>query len=76
MEVMCEQLQNILRTFLQLQTAEKETAERTDLDSSGKATNLIGFSGITYQLKTFKNTFKFCDAIKEDGIYVYTVYFK
>ncbi|XP_068190129.1 probable E3 ubiquitin-protein ligase HERC1 isoform X2 [Antennarius striatus] len=37
MEVMCEQLQNVLQTFHQLQTA-----ERTDLDSSGKGANPIG----------------------------------
>lgn len=42
MEVMCEQLQNILYTFHQLQTAERGTAERTDLDSSSKSANLIG----------------------------------
>uniref|UniRef100_A0A8C9YIS1 HECT-type E3 ubiquitin transferase n=1 Tax=Sander lucioperca TaxID=283035 RepID=A0A8C9YIS1_SANLU len=36
MEVMCEQLQNILYTFHQQQTAERGTAERTDLDSSSK----------------------------------------
>ncbi|KAM3600471.1 uncharacterized protein V6R79_024041 [Siganus canaliculatus] len=42
MGVMCEQLQNILYTFHQLQTAEKGTAERTESDSSSKTTNLIG----------------------------------
>ncbi|KAL7377166.1 hypothetical protein ABVT39_023074 [Epinephelus coioides] len=42
MEVMCEQLQNILYTFHQQQTAERGTAERTDLDSSNNSTNLIG----------------------------------
>ncbi|XP_042364650.1 probable E3 ubiquitin-protein ligase HERC1 isoform X3 [Plectropomus leopardus] len=42
MEVMCEQLQNILFTFHQQQTAERGTAERTDLDSSSKSANLIG----------------------------------
>lgn len=44
MEVMCEQLQNILYTFHQLQTAERGTAERTALDSSSKNTNLIGIA--------------------------------
>nr|XP_033501994.1 probable E3 ubiquitin-protein ligase HERC1 isoform X7 [Epinephelus lanceolatus] len=42
MEVMCEQLQNILYTFHQQQTAERGTAERTDLDSSNNSANLIG----------------------------------
>ncbi|KAE8284964.1 putative E3 ubiquitin-protein ligase HERC1 [Larimichthys crocea] len=42
MEVMCEQLQNILYTFHQQQTAERGTAERTDLDSNSKSRNLIG----------------------------------
>ncbi|XP_078128363.1 putative E3 ubiquitin-protein ligase HERC1 isoform X2 [Sander vitreus] len=42
MEVMCEQLQNILYTFHQQQTAERGTAERTDLDSSSKSANQIG----------------------------------
>uniref|UniRef100_A0A8C9YMF6 HECT-type E3 ubiquitin transferase n=1 Tax=Sander lucioperca TaxID=283035 RepID=A0A8C9YMF6_SANLU len=43
MEVMCEQLQNILYTFHQQQTAERGTAERTDLDSSSKSANQIDF---------------------------------
>ncbi|XP_032396193.1 probable E3 ubiquitin-protein ligase HERC1 isoform X5 [Etheostoma spectabile] len=42
MEVMCEQLQNIVHTFHQQQTAERGTAERTDLDSSSKSANQIG----------------------------------
>ncbi|XP_074474894.1 putative E3 ubiquitin-protein ligase HERC1 isoform X1 [Sebastes fasciatus] len=42
MEVMCEQLQTLLYTFHQQQTAERGTAERTDLDSNSKSTNLIG----------------------------------
>ncbi|CAJ1070719.1 probable E3 ubiquitin-protein ligase HERC1 isoform X5 [Xyrichtys novacula] len=42
MEVMCEQLQTILYTFQQLQTAERGTAERTDLESGSKNTNLHG----------------------------------
>ncbi|XP_034402246.1 probable E3 ubiquitin-protein ligase HERC1 isoform X2 [Cyclopterus lumpus] len=42
MEVLCEQLQHILYTFHQQQTAERETAERTDLDSCSKSTNPIG----------------------------------
>ncbi|TKS84344.1 putative E3 ubiquitin-protein ligase HERC1 [Collichthys lucidus] len=42
MEVMCEQLQNILYTFHQQQTAERGTAERTDLDSNSKSRNIIG----------------------------------
>lgn len=45
MAVMCEQLQNILHTFLQLQAAERETAERAGPDSTSKAANLMGFSG-------------------------------
>ncbi|XP_075899766.1 putative E3 ubiquitin-protein ligase HERC1 isoform X1 [Nelusetta ayraudi] len=46
MAVMCEQLQNILHTFLQLQAAERETAERVGPDSTSKATNRMGFSGV------------------------------
>ncbi len=46
MEVMCEQLQNILYTFHQQQTAERGTAERTDLDSSNKTTNLLGVANL------------------------------
>ncbi|XP_038590219.1 probable E3 ubiquitin-protein ligase HERC1 isoform X7 [Micropterus salmoides] len=42
MEVMCEQLQNVLYTFHQQQTAERGTAEKTDLDSCSKSTNLLG----------------------------------
>ncbi|XP_040914289.1 probable E3 ubiquitin-protein ligase HERC1 isoform X5 [Toxotes jaculatrix] len=42
MEVMCEQLQNVLHTFHQQQTAERGTAERTDLDSNSKSANLVG----------------------------------
>ncbi|XP_031715964.1 probable E3 ubiquitin-protein ligase HERC1 isoform X3 [Anarrhichthys ocellatus] len=42
MEVLCEQLQNILYTFHQQQTAERGTAERADLDSCSKSTNLTG----------------------------------
>uniref|UniRef100_UPI0037E82BA5 probable E3 ubiquitin-protein ligase HERC1 n=1 Tax=Semicossyphus pulcher TaxID=241346 RepID=UPI0037E82BA5 len=42
MEVMCEQLQNILFTFHQLQTSERGTAERMDPDSGSKSTNLLG----------------------------------
>lgn len=42
MEVMCEQLQNVLRTFHQKQTAERETAERKHLDTSSKSTNPVG----------------------------------
>ncbi len=41
MEVMCEQLQNVLYTFHQ-----QQTAERTDLDSSSKSTNLIGVANL------------------------------
>uniref|UniRef100_A0A3P8TK46 Uncharacterized protein n=1 Tax=Amphiprion percula TaxID=161767 RepID=A0A3P8TK46_AMPPE len=40
MEVMCEQLQNILYNFHQQQIAERGTAERTDLESNSKSTNL------------------------------------
>uniref|UniRef100_A0A8C4H0W8 HECT-type E3 ubiquitin transferase n=1 Tax=Dicentrarchus labrax TaxID=13489 RepID=A0A8C4H0W8_DICLA len=46
MEVMCEQLQNILYTFHQQQTAERGTAERTDPDSNSKTTNLIGIANL------------------------------
>ncbi|XP_056259324.1 probable E3 ubiquitin-protein ligase HERC1 isoform X6 [Seriola aureovittata] len=42
MDVMCEQLQNVLHTFHQQQTAERGTAERTDLDSNSKSANLVG----------------------------------
>ncbi|XP_041666433.1 probable E3 ubiquitin-protein ligase HERC1 isoform X2 [Cheilinus undulatus] len=42
MEVMCEQLQNILYTFHQQQTAERGTAERADSESGSKSTNLHG----------------------------------
>lgn len=42
MEVMCEQLQNILRAFHQLQTAERCTAERKDLDASSRTTKING----------------------------------
>ncbi|XP_034565879.1 probable E3 ubiquitin-protein ligase HERC1 isoform X2 [Notolabrus celidotus] len=42
MEVMCEQLQTILYAFHQLQTAERGTAERTELESGSKSTNLQG----------------------------------
>ncbi|XP_068430797.1 probable E3 ubiquitin-protein ligase HERC1 isoform X3 [Clinocottus analis] len=42
MEVLCEQLQNILYTFHQQQTAERGTAERTELDSCSKSTHLSG----------------------------------
>lgn len=48
MAVMCEQLQNLLHTFLQLQAAERETAERAGPDSTSKATNLMGFSGTIF----------------------------
>lgn len=47
MEVMCEQLQTLLYTFHQQQTAERGTAERTDLDSNSKSTNLIGVVYLT-----------------------------
>uniref|UniRef100_A0A7N6A8Y1 HECT-type E3 ubiquitin transferase n=1 Tax=Anabas testudineus TaxID=64144 RepID=A0A7N6A8Y1_ANATE len=36
MEVMCEQLQNVLHAFHQKQRAERDIAERKDLDSSSK----------------------------------------
>ncbi|CAN9504281.1 unnamed protein product [Ophioblennius macclurei] len=42
MEVMCEQLQNILYNFQQQQLAERGTAEKTDVESSGKNTNHNG----------------------------------
>ncbi|XP_026152678.1 probable E3 ubiquitin-protein ligase HERC1 isoform X2 [Mastacembelus armatus] len=42
MEVMCEQLQNVLHAFHQQQTAERGTAEGTDLGSSSKSADLIG----------------------------------
>ncbi|KAL6096756.1 uncharacterized protein ACO6RY_06004 [Pungitius sinensis] len=42
MEVLCEQLQNILYTFHQQQTAERGTAEGADLDSCSKSTKPIG----------------------------------
>ncbi|XP_022618571.1 probable E3 ubiquitin-protein ligase HERC1 [Seriola dumerili] len=42
MDVMCEQLQNVLHTFHQQQTAERGAAERTDLDSNSKSANLVG----------------------------------
>ncbi|KAK2888184.1 probable E3 ubiquitin-protein ligase HERC1 isoform X2 [Channa argus] len=42
MEVMCEQLQNVLYTFHQKQKVESGTAERKDLDTNGKSTNLVG----------------------------------
>lgn len=45
MAVMCEQLQSILHTFLQLQAAERETTEKVASDSTSKATKLMGFSG-------------------------------
>lgn len=42
MEVMCEQLQNVLHAFHQKQRAERDIAERKDLDSSSKSTNPVG----------------------------------
>uniref|UniRef100_A0A671VH49 HECT-type E3 ubiquitin transferase n=1 Tax=Sparus aurata TaxID=8175 RepID=A0A671VH49_SPAAU len=47
MEVMCEQLQNILHTFHQQQTAERGTTEKTDPDTSNKSANLIGIANLT-----------------------------
>lgn len=53
MEVMCEQLQNILYTFHQQQTAERGTTERTDPDTSSKSANLIGIANLTTLNFTF-----------------------
>lgn len=50
MAVMCEQLQSILNTFLQLQAAKRETTEKVASDSTSKATNLMGFSGTVFFL--------------------------
>lgn len=42
MEVMCEQLQNTLHAFHQLQKAERCTAERPDLDTSSRNSKING----------------------------------
>lgn len=48
MEVMCEQLQNILHAFRQLQTAERCTAEGTDLDTSSRTSKINGVCSIRH----------------------------
>lgn len=47
MEVMCEQLQNTLHAFHQLQTAEKCTSERTDLDASSRISKINGVCSVS-----------------------------
>ncbi|XP_029371513.1 probable E3 ubiquitin-protein ligase HERC1 isoform X2 [Echeneis naucrates] len=42
MDVMSQQLQNVLHAFHQQQTAERGTAEKTDLDSNSRSANLVG----------------------------------
>lgn len=48
MEVMCEQLQNILHAFHQLQTAERCTTERTNLDTSSWTLKINGVCSISH----------------------------
>lgn len=54
MEVMYEQLQNILHAFHQLQTAERCTTERPNLDTSSWTTKINGVCSISHIWKKCK----------------------
>uniref|UniRef100_A0A665WLM9 HECT-type E3 ubiquitin transferase n=1 Tax=Echeneis naucrates TaxID=173247 RepID=A0A665WLM9_ECHNA len=54
MDVMSQQLQNVLHAFHQQQTAERGTAEKTDLDSNSRSANLVGVANfVTLNLADF-----------------------